>query len=44
MALNQNPPDATEAGRRFRETIALSGANPKTRELAQKALDQLPKP
>ena len=44
MALNQNPPDPTEAGRRFRETIALSGANPKTRELAQKALDQLPKP
>ncbi len=44
MAMNQNPPDPAEAGRRFRETIALAGANPKTRELAQKALDQLPKP
>ena len=44
MAMNQNPPDAAEAGRRFRETLAIEGANPKSRELAQKALDQLPKP
>lgn len=44
LALNQDPPDAAEAGRRFAQSLAVAQADEKVHTLAQKALDSLPKP
>ena len=44
LALNQDPPDAAEAGRRFAQSLAVPQADEKVHTLAKKALDSLPKP